>query len=118
VARLGDGWLASAYNTTPSRLAAARATLPDLPCALATMWMYVTDDPRDRDARLAALAAMLNRPVDELAGRCLVGPAVHCATVVRAYADAGVDELFVWPLADPERQLEVFMADVAPLISR
>src|SRR6185503_11302809 len=26
VARLGDGWLASAYNTTPSRLAVARAT--------------------------------------------------------------------------------------------
>ena len=27
VARLGDGWLASAYNTTPERLAAGRATL-------------------------------------------------------------------------------------------
>jgi len=114
VARLGDGWLASAYNTTPSRLAVARATLPDLPCALATMWMYVTDDRRDRDARLAALAAMLNRPVDELADRCLVGPAEHCATLVRAYADAGVDELFVWPLADPEAQLELFMRDVVP----
>jgi alkanesulfonate monooxygenase SsuD/methylene tetrahydromethanopterin reductase-like flavin-dependent oxidoreductase (luciferase family) len=118
VARLGDGWLASAYNTTPARLAAARATVADLPCALATMWMYVTDDPRDRDARLAALAAMLNRPVDELAERCLVGPAEECAAVVRAYADAGVDELFVWPLADPEAQLELFMRDVVPLVSR
>src|SRR3954462_11433042 len=43
VARLGDGWLASAYNTTPERFAAARATVP-LPCALATMWTWVARD--------------------------------------------------------------------------
>src|SRR5215207_9267181 len=29
VARLGDGWLASAYNTTPERFAAAHAALGD-----------------------------------------------------------------------------------------
>ena len=123
VARLGDGWLASAYNTTPERVAAARATLaaeraragrPAVPCALATMWTYVTDDAGERRSVLAALAAMLNRPVDELAERCLVGPAERCADLVRAYASAGVDELFVWPFADAERQLERFMGDVVP----
>jgi hypothetical protein len=82
------------------------------------MWMYVTDDRGDRDTHLDALATMLNRPVAELAERVLVGPAEHCAAVVRAYADAGVDELFVWPLADAERQLVRFMSDVVPLVSR
>jgi alkanesulfonate monooxygenase SsuD/methylene tetrahydromethanopterin reductase-like flavin-dependent oxidoreductase (luciferase family) len=49
VARLGDGWLASAYNTTPDGFKAAKQSLseqlhahgrdPDrFPNALATMW--------------------------------------------------------------------------------
>jgi alkanesulfonate monooxygenase SsuD/methylene tetrahydromethanopterin reductase-like flavin-dependent oxidoreductase (luciferase family) len=49
VARAGDGWLASAYNTTPERFSAARAGLAraladrgrgagGFPNALATMW--------------------------------------------------------------------------------
>src|SRR6478736_7578463 len=55
VARLADGWLASAYNTTPEMFGEAwqslRAQLPDhgkapdaFPNALATMWCYITDD--------------------------------------------------------------------------
>ena len=44
VARLADGWLASAYNTTPDRFAAARAKLPEgFPSALATMWTWITE---------------------------------------------------------------------------
>jgi alkanesulfonate monooxygenase SsuD/methylene tetrahydromethanopterin reductase-like flavin-dependent oxidoreductase (luciferase family) len=55
VARAGDGWLASAYNTTPERFARARSRLATeleelgrtgggFPNALATMWTWVTDD--------------------------------------------------------------------------
>jgi alkanesulfonate monooxygenase SsuD/methylene tetrahydromethanopterin reductase-like flavin-dependent oxidoreductase (luciferase family) len=111
VARLGDGWLASAYNTTPERVAAV-----SLPCSLATMWMYVTEDEREREAHLSALGVLLKRPMEALAGRLLVGSAEHCADVARAYAAAGVGQLFVWPLADAERQLERFMSDVVPLV--
>jgi alkanesulfonate monooxygenase SsuD/methylene tetrahydromethanopterin reductase-like flavin-dependent oxidoreductase (luciferase family) len=127
VARLGDGWLASAYNAGPTQVAAGRQrleaelsrdgrTLDGFPCALATMWTYVTDDDRERRTRLDELAAMLNRPAESLAGQMLVGPVDHCAAVVRAYADAGVDRLFIWPLADAERQLERFMREVVPAV--
>ena len=45
VARLADGWLASAYNTTPERFAAGRAALgAGFPSALATMWTWITED--------------------------------------------------------------------------
>src|SRR6266498_5901798 len=55
VARLGDGWLASAYNTTPDLFAEARARLDgylredgkdsdEFPNGLATMWFYITED--------------------------------------------------------------------------
>jgi alkanesulfonate monooxygenase SsuD/methylene tetrahydromethanopterin reductase-like flavin-dependent oxidoreductase (luciferase family) len=123
VARLGDGWLASAYNTTPERVAAGIERLQEalagygrsgehLHCTLATMWTWVTDDAHQRDDWLARLAAMLNRPQDELAGQLLVGPAEACADVLRRYAAAGVDLVCIWPVADPERQLERFMQDV------
>jgi alkanesulfonate monooxygenase SsuD/methylene tetrahydromethanopterin reductase-like flavin-dependent oxidoreductase (luciferase family) len=125
VARLGDGWLASAYNADPAQVAVARAKLgtalrgggrdvDEFPCALATMWTYVTDDEHARRARLAELAAMLNRPAEQLVGRVLIGSVQHCAAVVRAYGAAGVDRLFIWPVADAERQLERFMLDVVP----
>jgi hypothetical protein len=52
-ARLGDGWLASAYNTTPDGFRAAKQSLseqldargkdPDrFPNALATMWTWIS----------------------------------------------------------------------------
>jgi alkanesulfonate monooxygenase SsuD/methylene tetrahydromethanopterin reductase-like flavin-dependent oxidoreductase (luciferase family) len=118
VARLGDGWLASAYNTTPDRVAEARAALPaGHTCAVATMWTRVTDDERDRRDCLALLAALLNRPEEELAGRVLVGPPEACAELLSAYAAAGVDQVLVWPVADHERQLERVMRDVVPLVA-
>jgi alkanesulfonate monooxygenase SsuD/methylene tetrahydromethanopterin reductase-like flavin-dependent oxidoreductase (luciferase family) len=127
VARLGDGWLASGYNATPARVAGSRAILAaalardgrrldGFPCALATVWTYVTDDRRTGEAHLTELAAMLARPADQLADRVLVGPPEQCAAVLRAYADAGIDRVFIWPVADAEDQLARFMQDVAPLV--
>lgn len=60
VARLADGWLASAYNTTPDEFAAALKRLAALltqagkdaktfPNALATMWFYITEERAERD---------------------------------------------------------------------
>jgi alkanesulfonate monooxygenase SsuD/methylene tetrahydromethanopterin reductase-like flavin-dependent oxidoreductase (luciferase family) len=127
VARLADGWLASAYNLSPAQANAARAKLGDelarrgrqldgFPCSLVTMWTYVTDDRRTRETHLSTLARMLNRPANELYGRVLVGPAEDCAATLRVYADAGIDHVFVWPVADALEQLECIMRDVAPLV--
>ncbi len=118
VDRLGDGWLASAYNTTPERIAAGRAALrPELTCVVATMWTWVTDDVRERSDWLARLAALLNRPEDDLSRQLLVGPPEACAEVLSGYAAAGVDQVLVWPVADHERQLERVMRDVVPLVA-
>jgi alkanesulfonate monooxygenase SsuD/methylene tetrahydromethanopterin reductase-like flavin-dependent oxidoreductase (luciferase family) len=127
VARLADGWLASAYNLSPAQAKAARAKLGDalatrgrgleeFPCSLATMWTYVTEDRRACETHMSGIAHMLNRPVIELRGRVLVGPAEDCAATLRAYADAGIDHVFVWPVSDTHDQLERIMRDVAPLV--
>jgi alkanesulfonate monooxygenase SsuD/methylene tetrahydromethanopterin reductase-like flavin-dependent oxidoreductase (luciferase family) len=111
---LGDGWLASAYNTTPEQVAAGRAE-HGVSCSVATMWTYVTDDRTEREDQVRRLAGMLRRPEEELAVRVMVGEPARCADLARRYADAGVDLLFVWPLAEPERQLGRVMREVVPL---
>jgi alkanesulfonate monooxygenase SsuD/methylene tetrahydromethanopterin reductase-like flavin-dependent oxidoreductase (luciferase family) len=104
VARYGDGWLASAYNTTPERFAEARSRLPDgFPNALATMWTWVGDDG-ERVLR-DVLAPLVGRDPDELRDRVCVGSEAHCANLLARYAEAGCQRVYIWPLGDEERQL-------------
>jgi alkanesulfonate monooxygenase SsuD/methylene tetrahydromethanopterin reductase-like flavin-dependent oxidoreductase (luciferase family) len=128
-ARLGDGWLASGYNTTPARFREARATLADVvrgagkdpdrfPNAIATMWLYVTESPREAERVLEdVLAPALGRPVEELRALALpIGSVEQCAERLDGYARAGAERIFVWPLADELRQLELMRERVAPLV--
>ena len=129
VARLGDGWLASAYNTTPDSFAGGLerlgATLRQAdkdpgsyPNALATGWLYVDDDPAAVERVLAdVLAPLLNRPVESLRELSLpIGSPEVCAERLSAFAAAGVERVFLWPLQDDVKQLELFQSRVAPLV--
>ena len=118
-ARLGDGWLASGYNITPSRFRESVTRLPaGFPNGVATMWLYLAESRADSERVLRdVLAPMLNRPVDELRELALpIGSAEECAERVSAYQDAGAERIFVWPLADDLAQLERFRAEVVPLV--
>jgi alkanesulfonate monooxygenase SsuD/methylene tetrahydromethanopterin reductase-like flavin-dependent oxidoreductase (luciferase family) len=128
VARAGDGWLASAYNTTPERFSEARALLAraledrgrdadGFPNALATMWTWVSNDRTEADRVLAdVLAPLLNRDPDELRGQVCVGPAEHCAELLSRYAEAGCQRVYLWPLGEERRQLELVASEVAPMV--
>lgn len=129
VARLGDGWLASAYNTTPERFADGWARLRELlpihgkdPAtfanALATMMICVEDDRAVADRVLEErVAPALGRPPDELRDRLLVGPAQECAERLTRYAAAGVQRVFLWPVVSPVEQIELFRERVSPLVA-
>jgi alkanesulfonate monooxygenase SsuD/methylene tetrahydromethanopterin reductase-like flavin-dependent oxidoreductase (luciferase family) len=130
VARAGDGWLASAYNTTPDRFAEARDRLvgelegrsrdaEGFPNALATMWTWVARDRAESERILSdVLAPLLNRDPDELRGHLCVGPAEHCAGVLSDYAAAGCQRVYLWPLGDERRQVELVASEVVPRIER
>ena len=129
VARLADGWLASAYNTSPEVFGAARASLaeklrernrdPDgFPNALVTMWSWVSEDAAETDRTLdEVLAPLLRREPDELRDRLCIGSADHCAQVLSDYARAGCEWVQLWPLGDERRQIELFAERVIPQIT-
>jgi alkanesulfonate monooxygenase SsuD/methylene tetrahydromethanopterin reductase-like flavin-dependent oxidoreductase (luciferase family) len=130
VARAGDGWLASAYNTTPEQFSGARTALAHaledrgrnadgFPNALATMWTWVSNDRADADRVLAdVLAPVLKRDPDELRTQICVGSPDHCAELLSRYAEAGCERVYLWPLGDEPRQLELVAAAVAPQLGR
>lgn len=119
VARLGDGWLASAYNTTPEGFSTAKQSLSDelrargkdpdrFPNALATMWTWVTEDAGDAERVLRdVLAPVLRRNPDDLRDQLCIGPAERCAELLSRYAAAGCDRVYLWPLGDEARQIEL-----------
>jgi hypothetical protein len=109
VARLGDGWLASAYNIGPedfgrcwgglrARLEAAGREPDGFANALGTMWFHV--DPRRADQVLEErLAPVMHRPVEQLRERLAFGPGPSVVEKIAAFRDAGVQSMFVWPVA-------------------
>jgi alkanesulfonate monooxygenase SsuD/methylene tetrahydromethanopterin reductase-like flavin-dependent oxidoreductase (luciferase family) len=131
VARLGDGWLASAYNTTPDRFRDGLERLAEelrrvgkapesFPSAIATTWLHVTEDKGVAERTLSdVLAPMLHRPAEALrSAPLLIGPAEVCAERLTAFVAAGARRIFVWPLANEVRQLELFRERVTCLVPR
>ena len=128
VARLGDGWLASAYNTTPGQFRVAFENLSNqlkkidknpetFPNSLVTMFMYITGDLKETDRVLSdVLVTFLDRPVEQLRERLLVGSPEVCAEKLAAYQAAGAQRIFLWPVMDELDQLTIFQEKVAPLV--
>jgi alkanesulfonate monooxygenase SsuD/methylene tetrahydromethanopterin reductase-like flavin-dependent oxidoreductase (luciferase family) len=129
VARLGDGWLASAYNTTPEAFAAAltllggelsrqRGAQGGFPHALVTMWTWITDKRSEAERVLSEVVApLVGRDPAELRGQICVGSAQQCAELLSRYARAGCQRVHFWPLGDERRQVELIAGEVMPRVA-
>jgi alkanesulfonate monooxygenase SsuD/methylene tetrahydromethanopterin reductase-like flavin-dependent oxidoreductase (luciferase family) len=127
-ARLADGWLASAYNTTPTAFGEAWTRLRDqlpahgkdpdtFPNALATMWFHITDSRTEADRVMQErLVPTIHRPEADLRSRLPVGPAEMFAEKLSDFARAGVQQVFVWPVVDEAHQIERFWEEVRPAV--
>jgi alkanesulfonate monooxygenase SsuD/methylene tetrahydromethanopterin reductase-like flavin-dependent oxidoreductase (luciferase family) len=125
---LGDGWLASAYNTTPEVFGDAWGNLcgqlakhgkdpGTFSNGLATMLFYITDDQREAERMLKErVVPTLARPEEMLRERLPIGSPEHFAEKLSAFARAGLQRVFIWPVADEQRQLELFWDKVRPLV--
>jgi alkanesulfonate monooxygenase SsuD/methylene tetrahydromethanopterin reductase-like flavin-dependent oxidoreductase (luciferase family) len=115
VARLGDGWVASAlvndaqeFGTQWQRLRQFLTDegrdADDFPNILATLFYYVGDDAeRVVSERLAPL---LGKPPETVLARSAVGSPAAVRERIAAYAAAGAQRIHLWPAADPLEQLE------------
>lgn len=124
VARLADGWLASAYHLTPAGITEARGRLDDeltragrdpstFPDAVATLFFQVTDDAAEAESLITdVLAPALNRPPHLLTERLAIGPATLLGERLAALRGAGVQCVYLWPVLDPLRQVEL-LAEVS-----
>ena len=119
VARLADGWLASAYNTDPQLFAVGRHRLDELlvtsgrnvdsfPNAIATMFFHLTDSRSEADRVTRLVAAFLNRSEDAIREHLLIGSWEDAAVKVEAFRDAGAQTMLLWPVEDELEQLEKF----------
>jgi probable F420-dependent oxidoreductase len=128
VVRAADGWLASAYNTTPVLFAEAWRRLREMldaagkdgagfPNAMATMWFYISADMAEGERVLQErLVPRVRRDVDELRTRLSFGPADEFAAKLQALTDVGVQRVYLWPVVDEIEQLERFATAVRPAL--
>jgi alkanesulfonate monooxygenase SsuD/methylene tetrahydromethanopterin reductase-like flavin-dependent oxidoreductase (luciferase family) len=128
VARLGDGWFASAYNTTPEDFRAAKELLSEelrargrdpgrFGSALVTMWSWITSDSHEAERVLRdVLAPLLGREPEVLRDQLCVGPAEKCAELLSRYAQAGCERVHLWPLGAEAQQIELAATAVLPAV--
>jgi hypothetical protein len=82
------------------------------------MWCYITDDRAEADRILRErVMPRVHRPEALLRERLPIGPAAPFAEKLTAFARAGVQRVFIWPVADEVRQLERFWNEVRPLVA-
>jgi len=130
VARLGDGWLASAYHVTPASFVDALARLQRhlrqaskeserFPHALGSMFYYLTEDRRQVEELLVEVVSpALGHPVELLRERLLIGTPAECAEKLARLQAAGVQRVFLWPIEDETSQLVSFHEQVLPQLSQ
>jgi alkanesulfonate monooxygenase SsuD/methylene tetrahydromethanopterin reductase-like flavin-dependent oxidoreductase (luciferase family) len=124
VARHGDGWLASAYQSTADHFSKSMSYLSAqlerfgkrpgaFPNAIATMYLHLTDDPAEASSVLGMLVSPHHAPSD-LRDRSLIGPPSDGINTLRMLQAAGAQEVFVWPIRDEVNQLRRFADEVFP----
>lgn len=126
VARLSDGWVASALHSTPEEFLAAKKLLASalaqagkdpetFPNAVDTMFMYLDRDG-GRARRIAGpiIEKSAGVPFDANSGHYLVGDYQECRAILDRWTEAGAKQLCVWPVLDPLGQIQQFGEHLYP----
>jgi alkanesulfonate monooxygenase SsuD/methylene tetrahydromethanopterin reductase-like flavin-dependent oxidoreductase (luciferase family) len=126
VARLGDGWVASALRSTPEEFSRALGTLNSALTALGkdpgtfpnvvdTMFMFIdSDGDRARQIAVPIIERTIRSSFDESSGHYLVGDYQECEALLRRWIKAGAKQLCVWPVADTVQQIKRFGEYILP----
>ena len=127
LAKYSNGWMASAYNITPTKfkekwnfLLAYRKSLGKdeeeelFDNSVMSMFGYIDDD-KDRVRKVVReiLAPALRRPAEDLEQMLLFGSLDKCLRKIRNFVDAGVNRIHFWPVLNYEDQIRIFKNGIA-----
>jgi alkanesulfonate monooxygenase SsuD/methylene tetrahydromethanopterin reductase-like flavin-dependent oxidoreductase (luciferase family) len=120
LAKYSDGWMASAYNITPTKfkerwnfLLAYRKSLgkeeEPFDNSVMSMFGYISDD-KDEVHKVVKdiLSPALRRSAEDLEQMLLFGSLDECLRKIRNLVDAGVRRIHFWPVLDYEDQISIF----------
>jgi len=124
VARLADGWIASAWHGTPESFADGLGRLNDelpkyskdaesFPNAVNTMFFHVdSDGPRAHREMGPRIETITREPYDPAAGHYLVGDGGELREGIARWRDAGARRIGVWAVEDTLTQIKNFGKEV------
>lgn len=126
-ARLGDGWIASGWHSTPEDYGAARGMLDrelrsigkdtaSFPGAVDTIYMYT--DASDSRAVEAAQPIIMNTTgsFETTTGHYIVGDYSRCRELLQMWTAQSPSHIALWPAADPVEQIRRFGEHVLPYL--
>lgn len=128
-AKYGDGWMASAYNTTPEKfkdkwqkVLSYRASLgkeiESFDNSLVSMFGYISDDKEKINRILKdVLSPALAMSPEELKQSLLFGLLDECLQKIRSFTEAGAKRIHFWPLDDYFEQIKLFRNGIVVRIS-
>ncbi len=120
IARLGDGWVASARQSTPEEFHSALGTLnsaltalgkdPEaFPNAVNTMFMFIDHDGgRARQVAVPIIERATRSSFNASGGHYLVGDYRECKALLGRWIEAGAKQVCVWPVLNPVQQIKRF----------
>ncbi len=126
VARLGDGWVASAWHSTPeefhtalgalnSALAARGKDPAAFPNAVDTMFMFIhRDGNKARQVAAPIIEKATRQSFDSASGHYLVGSYPECQALLERWINAGAKQICLWPVVDPIGQIKSFGEHLLP----
>ena len=80
------------------------------------MYCYVSENGSEAERLVReVLSPALRRSETELSERLLFGPPEVCAQKLAAYQAAGVQRIFLWPVTDERRQIDLLAKHVLPM---
>ncbi|MFQ6026203.1 MAG: LLM class flavin-dependent oxidoreductase [Dehalococcoidia bacterium] len=123
VARLADGWLGSALDSTPERFKQAKQRLDafleqqgkeptSFPNAVSTMTLYISESQAELD-RVPRGTVHPDEPDEAPHQRDMVGSSAECIEKLHRWKDSGAQALFLRPFDDGLNQMRLFVEQVA-----
>ena len=125
---MGDGWVASAWHSTPEEFQGALETLNNalaergrdsasFPNAVDTMFMHVDEDgDRARATAAPIIEKATGLPFAPDSGHYVVGDYEECAQTLKRWVNAGAKQICLWPLQDPAEQISLLGRHVLPTL--